>query len=160
MENDDLQKTLADAHSFSSEVLQLVSFNVGAEEFAVDILNVQEINRMAHLTRVPNAPVYISGVINLRGKVIPIIDLRRRLGLGNTINDGSTRIVVIEIDEKVVGFIVDKVNEVIRINKDITEVPPTMVSGIDKDFITYIAKLEDRLLILLDLEKVIRKEDI
>lgn len=160
MENDDLQKTLADAHSFSSEVLQLVSFNVGAEEFAVDILNVQEINRMAHLTRVPNAPVYISGVINLRGKVIPIIDLRRRLGLGNTINDGSTRIVVIEIDEKVVGFIVDKVNEVIRINKDITEAPPTMVSGIDKDFITYIAKLEDRLLILLDLEKVIRKEDI
>jgi purine-binding chemotaxis protein CheW len=157
MENEELQKTLDESLVFESDILQLVTFNVGEEEFAVDILNVQEINRMTDLTRVPNSPAYIKGVINLRGKVIPIIDLRKRLELAFKENDSNTRIIVIEINEKVVGFIVDRVNEVMRISKDNMESPPTMVSGIDKDFITYIAKLEDRLLILLDLEKVIRK---
>lgn len=157
MENEDLKKSPDESLVFESDILQLVTFNVGEEEFAVDILNVQEINRMTNLTRVPNAPIYIKGVINLRGKVIPIIDLRKRLDLSFKENDANTRIIVIEINEKVVGFIVDRVNEVMRVSQNTMEAPPNMVSGIDKDFITYIAKLEDRLLILLDLEKVIRK---
>ncbi len=157
MENEDLQRTIEKGEKFESDILQLVTFNVGNEEFAVNILNVQEINRMTDLTRVPNASDYIKGVINLRGKVIPIIDLRKRIGLEAKVSDSSTRIIVIEINEKVVGFIVDKVNEVMRISQDHMEPPPNVVSGIDKDFITYIAKLEDRLLILLDLEKIIKK---
>jgi len=144
----------------ADEVVQLVSFNIGEEEFGVDILKVQEINRMVEITRVPNSPDYVEGVINLRGKVIPIIYMRKRLGMPAKPLDKDTRIIVVEIDKKVIGFIVDSVNEVLRINKSITEPPPSMVAGIDSDFITSIAKLEDRLLILLDLEKILTKSEV
>lgn len=143
----------------AENLLQLVSFNIGEEEFGVDILKVQEIIRMLEITRVPNAPDYVEGVINLRGKVIPIIDLRKRIGMPSKDDDKDTRIVVVEIDNKVVGFIVDSVNEVLRINENITEAPPPMVSGIDSEYITAIGKLNDRLLILLDLSRVLSSED-
>jgi purine-binding chemotaxis protein CheW len=144
----------------SEELLQLVSFKIGEEEFGVDILKVQEINRMLEVTRVPNAPEYVDGVINLRGKVIPIIDLRRRFGMERREKDKNTRIVVVELAGKVVGFVVDAVSEVLRIPKGVTEPPPAIVSGIDTDYITAVGKLEDRLLILLDLEKVLLKEEL
>ncbi|MCE1189817.1 MAG: chemotaxis protein CheW [Ignavibacteria bacterium] len=143
----------------SSEVLQLVSFKVGEEEFGVDILKVQEINKMTQITRVPNAPAFVEGVINLRGRVIPIVDLRKRLGLPERAHDKNTRIVVVEILNKTIGFIVDAVSEVLRISKDITEKPPELVAGIDADYITAVAKLDDRLLILLELEKVLSTEE-
>lgn len=149
----------AGASSVSEEIIQLVSFNISDEEFGVDILKVQEINRMSEVTRVPNAPDYVEGVINLRGKVIPIIDLRKRIGMPNKEKDKDTRIVVVELDSKVVGFVVDSVNEVLRINKNITEPPPPMVSGIDSEYITAIGKLDDRLLILLDLERILSGVD-
>jgi purine-binding chemotaxis protein CheW len=143
-----------------NEIVQLVSFNIGDEEFGVDILRVQEINRMVEITRVPNSPEYVEGVINLRGKVIPIIQMRKRMNMDAKPLDKDTRIVVVEIDKKVIGFIVDGVNEVLRIDKTVTEAPPAMVSGIDSDFITSIAKLEDRLLILLDLEKILSTNEV
>jgi purine-binding chemotaxis protein CheW len=139
----------------SDELLQLVSFKIGDEEFGVDILKVQEINRMLEVTRVPNAPEFVDGVINLRGKVIPIIALRRRFGMERKENDKNTRIVVVELDGKIVGFVVDAVSEVLRIPKSVTEPPPPIVGGIDAEYITAVGKLEDRLLILLDLEKVL-----
>jgi purine-binding chemotaxis protein CheW len=139
----------------SEELLQLVSFNIGGEEFGVDILKVQEINRMLEVTRVPNAPEYVDGVINLRGKVIPIIDLRRRFDMERKEHDKNTRIVVVELKGKVVGFVVDAVSEVLRIPKSVTEPPPPIVAGINADYITAVGKLEDRLLILLDLEGVL-----
>lgn len=147
-------------NSVGSEIVQLVSFNIGEEEFGVDILRVQEINRMVEITRVPNSPEYVEGVINLRGKVIPIIQMRKRLNMEAKPLDKDTRIIVVEINKKVIGFIVDSVNEVLRIDKSITEVPPSMVSGLDSDFITSIAKLEDRLLILLDLEKILSTDEV
>jgi purine-binding chemotaxis protein CheW len=137
------------------ELLQLVSFNIGEEEFGVDILQVQEINRMLEVTRVPNAPEYVDGVINLRGKVIPIIDLRRRFGMERKQHDKNTRIVVVELSKKVVGFVVDAVQEVLRIPRNVTEPPPTIAGGVHEEYITAVGKLEDRLLILLDLEKVL-----
>jgi purine-binding chemotaxis protein CheW len=143
-----------------NEIVQLVSFNIGDEEFGVDILRVQEINRMVEITRVPNSPEYVEGVINLRGKVIPIIQMRKRMNMDAKPLDKDTRIVVVEINKKVIGFIVDGVNEVLRIDKTVTEAPPAMVSGIDSDFITSIAKLEDRLLILLDLEKILSTNEV
>jgi len=88
------------------ELLQLVSFNLGKEEFAVDILKIQEINRMVDITKVPKSPNFVEGVINLRGKVIPIIDLRKRFGLPLTENTKQTRIVVVDVDKKVVGLVV------------------------------------------------------
>ena len=144
--------------SVGDELLQLVSFNIGEEEFGVDILKVQEINRMLEVTRVPNAPEYVDGVINLRGKVIPIIDLRRRFGLERKEHDKNTRIVVVELNGKVVGFVVDAVQEVLRIHKSVTEPPPPIVAGIEAEYITAVGRLGDRLLILLDLEKVLSNE--
>jgi purine-binding chemotaxis protein CheW len=139
----------------SSEILQLVSFRIGNEEFGVDILQVREINRMTEITRVPNAPEFIEGVINLRGKVIPVVDLRRKLEMPSIEHDKNTRIIVVELKSKTIGFIVDAVREVLRIPASITEPPPSMVAGINAEFITAVGKLEDRLLILLDLEKTL-----
>ncbi len=139
----------------TEELLQLVSFRIGNEEFGVDILKVQEINRMMRLTIVPNTPQYIEGVINLRGRIIPVIDLRTRLGLPHKEPDANTRIIVTEVEENTVGFIVDEVNEVLRIPKSIIEPPPAMVGEVNSDFITAIAKLNNTLLILLDLNKIL-----
>lgn len=139
----------------SSEILQLVSFKIGNEEFGVDILNVQEINKMTQITRVPNAPDFVEGVINLRGRIIPVIDLRTRLKLDKKEHDKDTRIIVVEISNKTVGFIVDAVKEVLRVPVSITEAPPEIVTGIDSEFIKSVGKLDDRLLILIDLNKII-----
>ena len=138
-----------------SELLQLVSFVLGNEEFGVDILNVQEINRMMQITKVPNSPEYVEGVINLRGRVIPVIDLRCKLGMEKKQKDKNTRIVVIEVKGKTVGFIVDAVKEVIRIPESITEEPPEITSGVNSEYIMAVGKLEDRLLILIDLDKIL-----
>jgi purine-binding chemotaxis protein CheW len=137
------------------ELLELVSFNVGTEEFGVDISYVQEIIRIMQITKVPNAPEFVEGVINLRGRVIAVINLRYKLGLSKIDFDKNTRIIVVEVKGNTVGFIVDAVNEVLRIPSNITEAPPEIVSGIDSDFIKSVGKLEDRLLILIDLEKVL-----
>ncbi len=147
------------AANTSDTILQLVSFNIGDEEFGVDILGVQEINRMTEVTRVPNAPSYVEGVINLRGKVIPVIDLRKRLMMNARGHDQDTRIIVVEIENKVIGFVVDKVNEVLRIPQSVTEAPPSMVSGIKSDYMTAIGKLTDRLIILLDLDKILSDDE-
>lgn len=146
-----LDKTKSD----QQKLLQLVSFKIGEEEFGVDILSVQEINRMSQITKVPNTPDFIEGVINLRGRIIPVLDLRVKLGLMKLEHNKNTRIVVVELKEQTVGFIVDEVSEVLRIPKNITEAPPAMIGGIDSEYITSIGKLEDRLLILLDLEKIL-----
>lgn len=142
-----------------SDLLQLVSFKVGTEEFGVDILKVQEINRMFKITKVPNAPDFVEGVVNLRGRIIPVIDLRKRLSIESKVHDNKTRIVVVDILGNIVGFIVDEVNEVLRISKDIIENPPELVSQVDSDFITSVAKLEDRIIILLDLDNLLKKDE-
>lgn len=144
----------------SHELIQLVGFRIADEEFGVDITKVQEIIRMVDITRVPNTPAFVEGVINLRGKVIPIIDMRKRLDLASKPYDKDTRITVVEIENRIVGFIVDSVSEVIRIEKSITEPPPPMVSNINSDFITAIAKLDNRLLILLDLNEILNSEEV
>ncbi len=135
-------------------ILQLVTFKLGNEEFGVDILKVQEINKMMSITKIPNAPTFIEGVINLRGKIIPIVDLRKRLGFRDQEYDKSTRIIVVELDGLVLGFIVDSVSEVLRIPENTIEPPPSMVAGIESEYIEGVGKLDDRLLILLELKKI------
>jgi len=141
------------------EILQLVTFIIGNEEYAVDILYVQEINRMIQVTKVPNAPEFVEGVINLRGRVIPVLDLRTRLGMPKKEHDQNTRIIVSEVQGNTLGFIVDAVREVLRIPSDITEVPPELVSNVDSEYIKSVGKLDDRLLILIDLEKIFAQPD-
>ncbi|EGJ51042.1 chemotaxis protein CheW [Desulfocurvibacter africanus] len=141
------------------ELMQLVTFSIGDEEFGVDILKVQEIIRTMEITRVPRAPAFVEGVINLRGKVIPIIDLRKRFGLQARGHDKNTRIIVIEISNMIVGFVVDSVSEVLRIPASTVEPPPPMVAGLESEYISGVGKLEDRLLILLDLNRLLSREE-
>lgn len=137
-----------------NDQLQLVTFDVAGEKFAVDILAVQEINRMMELTRVPQSPPEVEGVINLRGKIIPVLDLRKRFGMTASERQENNRIIVVDVKSRVLGFIVDCVHEVLRINKSIVEPAPAMACSIESDYILGVGKLEDRLLILLDLEKL------
>ncbi|MEA3296918.1 MAG: chemotaxis protein CheW [candidate division Zixibacteria bacterium] len=139
----------------SSELMQLVAFSIGSEDFGVDILKVQEINRMVEITRVPQAPYYVDGVINMRGKVIPIIDLRKRFNLEEKEYDKNTRILVVAIVDNVMGLIVDSVSEVLRIPANTIEPPPEIITNINSEYIRGVAKLENRLLIFLELSKVI-----
>lgn len=140
--------------SAPEEQLQLVTFEVAKEEFAVDILAVQEINRMMDLTRVPQSPDDVEGVINLRGKIIPVLDLRKRFGFPTIERNEHSRIVVVDINDRVIGFIVDRVHEVLRVSRSIVEPAPAMVCSVDSAFIAGVGKLEDRLLILLDLTQL------
>lgn len=107
------QKHVQDEHD--GDLLQLVTFRIGEEEFGVDILAVQEIIRLMQITMVPRAPAFIEGVINLRGKVIPVINMRTRFSMAAVTHDSNTRIVVMEFGQKIVGFLVDGVSEVLRI---------------------------------------------
>ena len=144
----------------SDELLQLVSFNIGSEKFGVDILKVQEINRMVEITKVPQAPHYVEGVINLRGKVIPIVDLRKRFNLELKEYDKNTRIVVVDIGGNIMGLVVDSVSEVLRLPSDTIEPAPEIVTGVNSEYIKGVAKLENRLLIFLDLSKVIDMNEV
>jgi purine-binding chemotaxis protein CheW len=151
-----MQQTLKNNQAV--EQLQLVSFTVGKELFAVDILSVQEINRMLELTKVPQSPEGIEGVINLRGRIIPVLDLRNQFGIDPSELDENTRIIVVEVQGNTIGFIVDSVHEVLRINKSIIEATPQMNSSIDSSYVAGVAKLDDDLLILLDLDNLLSPE--
>ena len=143
-------------HLSGNETMQIIGFKLGEEEFGIDIFAVKEIIRMSLMTRVPNAPNFVVGVVNMRGKVVPIIDLCIRFGLPlSNIPNADRKIIVIEFENKTVGFLVDAVSEVTNINKSCAEPPPPMVSGIDSDYITAIAKLDAKLLILLEVSKIL-----
>lgn len=142
-----------------TSLLQLVTFGIGEEEFGLDILKVQEIIRTVEVTKVPSAPAFVDGVINLRGRIIPIITLRKRFGLPPRQEDKNTRIIVIELPKAVVGFVVDWVSEVLRISASTVEPPPAIISGIQSDYISGVGKLQDRLLILLDLDRILGQRE-
>lgn len=145
--------SLHESHTDHGELLQLVSFHVGGEEFGLNILRVQEIIRIQALTRVPNSPDFVDGVINLRGKVIPVIALRKRFGLEELAHDKQTRIVVVEVKGTVLGFIVDSVSEVLRVPKDTVE-PPPRLGKVEREYVSGVGKLDNRLLILLDVDRL------
>jgi purine-binding chemotaxis protein CheW len=142
----------------ADELLQIVSFRVGAEEFGLDILRVQEIIRHQHLTRVPNSPEFVDGVINLRGKVIPVVALRKRFGITEEPADGQARIVVLEIKNAILGFIVDSVPEVVRICS-VAVLPPPRLGTVEREYVSGVVKLDDRLLILLDVDRILIGEE-
>lgn len=138
---------------------QVVTFTIGEEEFGVDILRVQEIIRMVPVAKMPGAPKFVEGVINLRGRIIPIIDLRRRFGMAAVTPTAHTRITVMDVRGQVVGFIVDTVREVLRVPGSAVEAPPAVVSDIESDFLRGVGKLDDRLLLLLDVDKLLSESE-
>ena len=134
---------------------QLVLFDLAAEHYAIDSMNVREIIRMQSITKIPGAPASVEGVINLRGKVTPVMDLRKRLGLVVGQESKETRIVVVEVEGQDVGLIVDGVSEVLRIPVSVIEPTSTIVAAEEADFILGVAKLETKLVILLDIGRLL-----
>lgn len=140
-------------------VLQLVTFGVADEEYGVDILSVQEIIRHTGIMKVPSAPDFVEGILNLRGRVIPIVDMRRRFGLEPKEPDSRTRIVVFALPRGVMGFLVDSVSEVLRIPTSMVEPPPAVTTCDDAAYIQGVGKLDGRMLILLDAAQVLSVEE-
>ncbi len=136
--------------------LHIVGFRVGTETFGVSIQTVHEIVRLMEITAVPDAPVYIEGVINLRGKIIPVIDLRKRFGEKTITTNKKNRILVAEVGTKMVGLVVDSASEVLKIPPANIDPPPNVFEEGELNYVTGVAKLDRRLIILVDLSKIMQ----
>jgi len=146
-----------------SKIKQLVGFVIGADKFALDILMVQEIIRTPTITNLPNSPEFIEGVINLRGKVLPVIELRRRLKLPlpNDSDKANSRIIIVNVDNKITGFLADSVTKVLKVPEDAIEPPPDIVlAGLDSQYIQGVCDIENSLVILLDFSRILQVDEI
>jgi purine-binding chemotaxis protein CheW len=143
------------ARSEDAAVMKFVTFFLDREEYGLPIGQVQEINRVGDITRVPNAPDHVIGVINLRGKIVPVIELKRRLRLGESNMSKESRIVVVEHGPKILGLLVDRVAQVLNLPAAQIEPPPEEIGQSGRNYIQGMGKLEDRMLILLDLGQVV-----
>ncbi|GBD39498.1 Chemotaxis protein CheW [bacterium HR37] len=143
----------------NSDVLQLVTFRLGEEEYAIDILKVQEIIRMVEVTPIPNAPYVVEGVINLRGRVIPVVNLRKKFGVQGDCSTAQSKIIVVDIGI-ICGLIVDTVSEVLRLPLDSVEPPPSFANNAGSRAIKGIGKLDDRLLILLEVSRLFENSEL
>ena len=150
-----------DSSTQHDELIQLVSFMLADEEYGVEVLKVREIIRMPTITKMPNTPQHVEGIINLRGKVIPIISMRKRFGLMENENNGHTRIIIMDVAGALTGFIVDAVSEVIRIHSSEIQPPPSMVmsGGIGQEFITGVFNHAERLLIIMDVDRMFSEDE-
>lgn len=137
--------------------LQLVGFKVGRETFGVPISLVHEIVRVPEITAVPDAPGYVEGVINLRGKIVSVVDLRKRFGETAITPHKKNRILVTEVEGKLVGLMVDAASEVLRIQENEVELPPAIFENGDVNYVTGVGKVQGRLIILIDLSKVLQR---
>ncbi len=138
---------------------QIVVFELGSEQFGVSIASVESIIKLQPVTRMPHAPEFVEGVTNLRGKVLPVVDLRRRFGMETAEADKNNRIIVVSVNGKEIGMVVDGVSEVLTVPAQAVEPAPSITATVNSAFITGIAKLEQRLVILLDLQKVLSVEE-
>ena len=135
--------------------LQTVGFKIGKELFGVDIASVKEIVRVPEIVKVPDTPDFVEGVINLRGKIVSVVDLKKRFRLGKVDRSKTSRVLVVEMSGKIIGLLVDAASEVLRLPADSIEPPPDMISGIGIEYITGVGKMGERIIILLDIKKVL-----
>ncbi|MBI5875338.1 MAG: purine-binding chemotaxis protein CheW [Deltaproteobacteria bacterium] len=142
-----------------SKVLQMVGFNVGREFFGVNIGAVKEIIRVPDITPVPDTPEFVEGVVNLRGRIVPVIDMRRRVGIQSAERNRGNRILVLELAGKMVGLIVDSASDIIKISEDAIEPPPDIVSSVGAEYVTGVGKLMNGLVVLLDLARLLSAEE-
>jgi purine-binding chemotaxis protein CheW len=138
---------------------QIISFNVGKEEYGVEIQTVKEVIRLREITRLPKAPTFVKGVINLRGDVIPIIDLREKFSLEEEDYTEKTRVIVVEVEGKSIGMVVDSVSHVARLAEDQIEPPPSLVGGLSGEYIRGVGKLGERLIVLLNIDRILSTEE-
>jgi len=141
------------------DLRQIISFSVGAEEYGLELLRVKEVIRVREITRLPKAPSFVKGIINLRGDVIPIIDLRDKFGLKSGRDTQQTRVIVVEVDGRLVGLVVDSASQVVRIPPDQIGPMPPVPGQFAQDLVTGVAKLEDRLVVLLNPDAILTAEE-
>ncbi|ASS75629.1 chemotaxis protein CheW [Tumebacillus algifaecis] len=142
------------------EEIKVIVFSLVDEEYGVEVAQVRSIEKMQNITRVPRTPDFVIGVINLRGVVTPVIDLKTRFSLGQADYTESTRIIIVAVEDMEVGLIVDAANDVIDIPINSIEQPPAVVGGIKASYLRGVAKLDGRLLVMLNLDKVLSNEEI
>ena len=142
-------------NAVEQDYIKVIVFQLADKEYAIPVSYVRGIEKLMHITRVPKTPRYVKGVINLRGVVTPIIDLRERFGLIVSENEDNVRIIIIQLEDMEVGFVVDSANDVLDIQSVSIEQQPTVVGSLEEEFISGVAKLDKRLLILLHLNKVL-----
>lgn len=142
-----------------ADIVQYVSFILSKEKYAINIMSVEEILRKVDITAVPNAPSFIEGIVNIRGKVIPVVDLKKKLSIGSSNDDSNVRIIITNLKNKRVGFLVDAVDEVIRIDHSIIEQAPALSVNVDSDYISGVAKTEKGMTILLDINKIFSSQE-
>ncbi len=142
-----------------SEIRQYVGFMLGNEKFAISIMDVEEIIRLTEITPVPKAPDFIEGIINLRGRVIPVADLKKRINLGEASYDDKTRIVVVMLNDKRMGLIIDSVDEIIRIESNDIEQAPALTVNMDASYVEGVAKTEKGMIIILNIHKIFTSEE-
>jgi purine-binding chemotaxis protein CheW len=144
-----------------NEKKQFVVFTIGKEEFGVDIKQTREIIDVTESTLIPNAPDFVNGVINLRGEIVPVVKLKKRLNIkSEKTRDDIEKIIIIDINNNLIGIQVNEVKEIIRLDINQIADAPNITKGINKDYINGVGKLDDRLLILLNLNKVLSTEEI
>lgn len=135
---------------------QYVNLLLNDEKYGIDIMDVEEILRMMDITKVPKAPSFVEGIINIRGKVIPIVDLRKKMGIPANEYNNSTRIIVVNLKGKQVGFIVDQVDEVLRVDADLVDKAPAASTSVDNTYIKGVARLQTGMVIILDVHHIFR----
>lgn len=138
---------------------EFLTFRLGAEEYGIDILKVQEIRGYDTVTQIANAPPFIKGVTNLRGTIVPIIDLRIKFGLGRAEYDQFTVVIILNLSDRVVGIVVDSVSDVLSLSGDHIRPAPEFGSAVDTRYVTGIGALEERMLILVDIERLMAGAD-
>ena len=141
------------------EVRQFLSFTVGSEEYGVELPRVREVIRIRGITRLPKTARFVKGIINLRGEVIPIVDLREKFGLEAAETTTTTRVMVVEAEGKRMGMVVDSASQVVRIPADQIEPPPPVLGGSSQEFVTGVGKLEDKLVILLNADTILTVDE-
>lgn len=163
MQSEDIadEMTLA-APDADEKKIELLAFKLSNEEYVLDINRIKEIIRPVEITRVPRVPLYIKGIISLRGVIVPVYNLKNRLGLleaNEFSNDSQKRILIVNFDEELIGIIVDAVTGVVKINEDIIEPTPQIIKGVDAEYLKGVARTNNRLLIFLNLDKVLKKDN-
>lgn len=155
------EETLGEGSRFSSENLHLVTFELSGEEFGVDIMQVSEVIPVPRITRIPQSPEYVEGLINLRGKILVVVDLNKRLEFSSKKTDSLSRIIIVEVKDTVVGMLVNSAKEVMSLPLSSIQPPPEMIkSKINAEYLRGVGKIGNRLLILLNLAKVLGEEEI
>ncbi|OHB33131.1 MAG: hypothetical protein A2X84_01050 [Desulfuromonadaceae bacterium GWC2_58_13] len=137
---------------------QWLTFSLGAEEYAIDIESVNEIIKPRDVTDIPRVPGFVLGIISLRGIIVPIYDLARRLEFGEINVDSQSRIIVCQVEDKMVGLLVDGITQVVRIKENKIEPPPAVLTGLDREFVSGVGRFQGRMLILLQLKNVLNPE--